>query len=152
MAVKQPWPLLRKSVCGLDRLWLDPGSSPAANGHGVVKKGKSRATETVITQLGWAMLNEGLLSPIGILHSDCVLAFAIFTLVIAMVDQVCESEALASAAEVAHLFGLDIEFDDEAGAKGEDLESVKGAMRQYVRYCESGLIDPGLVQYIVVGT
>lgn len=149
MVVEQPWPVLRRSVRGIDRLW---------DGEG---KGKGRASEAVIDELGWAMLNEGLLSPIGILHTECVLAFAVFVLILQMVEQVGEAEALAVAAEIGGRFDLDVEFDEVEGAKGEDLQAVKGgfwrvvvlivdALRQYVEYCQSGLIDPGLLQYIKV--
>jgi hypothetical protein len=141
MVVEQPWPILRHGVQGLNQLWTEPESESSAaaearaaavngstNGNGNAK-GKSRATEEIVTELGWAMLNEGLLAPLAILHPAPVLALATFALILALLDEQPLPVALAAAAELGDRFGLDVEFDETEGAKGEDMAAVKGECR-----------------------
>lgn len=173
MIVQQPWPILWRGVKGLDSLWLESESESSAsaearataNGHASPNaKGKSRASQAVITEVGWAMLNEGLLSPLPTLYAAPILAVATLALILAMVDEVPVSFGLSAAAEIGGRFGLDTDFDEKEGAKGEDMVAVKGkrsnvgtelttdAIRQYIEYCDMGLIDSGLAQYLVVSS
>lgn len=143
MIVEQPWPILWQAVKGLNTVWDEPESSAAAEARAAANgsstqgddasangdpKGKSRATEAVVCELGWAMLNEGYLSPLPVLHPAPIIAFAVFALVLAMVDEVPVSTATATAAELGDKFGLDIQFDEAEGAKGTDVAAVKGEL------------------------
>lgn len=160
MAIEQPWPVLRRSIRGLDALCNEAESSATAearvNGHSA--KGKSRATEQVVDELAWTFLNEGFLSPLPVMHAAPILAFTTFVLVLAAVDEMPLSSALATASDLGPKFELDIQFCPDAGARGEDVQSVRGellcrdqltadALRQYVEWCEMGIIDKDLIQY-----
>lgn len=143
MVVEQPWPILWQAVRGLNELWeSEPESSATAearaaangtaNGNGNAK-GKSRATEAVVTELGWSMLNEGSLAPLAILHPAPVLALATFVLILALSDEMPLSAAFAAAAELGGRFGLDVEFDEKEGIKGDDMPAVKGECWRQIR-------------------
>lgn len=127
MVVEQPWPVLRRSIRGLDAFWADkPASGDAMDVDSGEPAPESEASEAVVTELGWVLLNEGFLSPLGVLYRPETLAMATFALVVALVDEVPISEAIATAAELGARFGLDVVFDSAAGATGEDLAGVKG--------------------------
>lgn len=131
MATEQPWPVLRRSIRGLDSLANEAESSAAAETrvNGSSWKGKSRATEQVVDELAWTFLNEGLLSPLPVLHAAPILAFATFVLVLATVDEMPLSSALATASDLGPKFELDVEFCPDAGAKGEDVQAVRGELK-----------------------
>ncbi|KAL1407540.1 hypothetical protein Q8F55_006973 [Vanrija albida] len=144
MVVEQPWPVLRRSIRGLDKFWIGQSESST---DGAPAGLRSEATEAAVDEIGWVMLNEGSLSPLAVLYRPETLALATFALIIAMVDEVPLSVATATAAELGTRFGLDVAFDADAGATGEDLAGVKDAIRHYVQYCNEGIIDRNLVQY-----
>lgn len=122
MAVDQPWPVLRRAVRGIDDMWAEPESSPSedaapkANGH----RGTHRATEAVIIEIGWAMLNEGYLAPMGILFRPEITAFAVFVLQLAMLQQLNLQEAFATGAQLAGRFGLELTWSEDGDAWAED--------------------------------
>ncbi|TXT09097.1 hypothetical protein VHUM_02571 [Vanrija humicola] len=128
MVVEQPWPVLRRSIRGLDTFWVEeaPVSADAMDVEQSEPAARSEVTEAVVNELGWVLLNEGLLSPLGVLYRPETLALATFALIIALVDEAPLSEATAAAAELGARFGLDVAFDPETGATGEDLAGVKG--------------------------
>lgn len=131
MAIEQPWPVLRRSIRGLDALANEAESSAAAEArvNGSSGKGKSRATEQVVDELAWTFLNEGLLSPLPVLHAAPILAFAAFVLVLAAVDEMPLSSALATASDLGTNFELDIQFCPDTGARGEDVQAVRGELK-----------------------
>lgn len=65
------------------------------------------------------------LTPLPILHAPSIFAFAIFALIIAMVDQNTLPDAYAAASELGSRFGLDINFSETDGAIGSDLSEVE---------------------------
>ncbi|KLT45213.1 hypothetical protein CC85DRAFT_255491 [Cutaneotrichosporon oleaginosum] len=107
-AVDQPWPILRAAIRGIDGLWANQGGEES-NGMA-----SHRLTEEIIIELGWAMLNEGYLSPLPVLYRPEYTAFAVFTLILALVEQMSLDEARAAAMELAGRFGLDIPWRDIA--------------------------------------
>lgn len=140
MVVQQPWPVLWSAVRGLNAL-REPMAKPTeAEGSAAVEngeigtsgtsKGKSRATEEVVTELGWSLLNEGFLSPLPVLYPAPVLALATFAIILAMLDQTPLDVAFAAAAELGDRFGLQTQFSETEGALGEDMASVKGMSLQ----------------------
>lgn len=129
MAIEQPWPILRRSIRGLDTLGNEAESSATAEAR-ANGKGKSRATEQVVDELSWAFLNEGLLAPLPVLHAAPILAFMAFVLVLAAVDEMPLSRALAAASDLGPKFGLDVQFCPETGAKGEDVKAVRGEWKE----------------------
>lgn len=163
MVVQQPWPILWRAVRGLNELWEEGGlggaggeggeageasTSTVANGTADRKgKGKSRATEAVVTELGWTLLNEGSLAPLPILYPAPVLAMAAFALALALVDQQPLHVAIAATAELGAKFGLDTDLDPARGATGDDAQAMREAVAAYVAYCEQGVIDRALAQY-----
>lgn len=152
MAVDQPWPILRRAVRGIDNLWADPepeastsNGSAQANGG---RKGKHRATEAVITELGWAMLNEGYLAPLGIVYRPEITAFAVFVQQLAILEEIPLPEALWAAAELAGRFGLNIEWNEGGPPVGPSTEGEEGSevnvesveqTRAVMRKCSSWL-------------
>ncbi|GMK55514.1 hypothetical protein CspeluHIS016_0205700 [Cutaneotrichosporon spelunceum] len=145
-AVDQPWPILRAAVRGIDSLW--------AGEEGEQSNGTSahRATEQVINELGWAMLNEGYLAPLPVLYRPEYSAFAVFTLILAMVEEMRLDDATAAATEFAGRFGLDIPWRESVepssdGNSGDEAKA-KGAISQYIQFCQQGIIDRELAQFI----
>ena len=66
-----------------------------------------------------------LTSPLAVTTHPYVLAFTAFVLATSMLGQMSSSQALAAAAERAEGFDLDVRFDAEQGAVGEDVTAVK---------------------------
>lgn len=123
MAVDQPWPVLRRGVRGIDELWDDQASgSDHENGEVM----EHRLTEDVAVDLGWAMLNEGYLAPLGILFRPEIMAFAVFVLQLAMLEHIPLSEALAAGAELAERFGLDLTWNEDVNVFAKSLEEGHG--------------------------
>ena len=65
-------------------------------------------------------------TPLPVIHRPVVLVYAVFTIIIAMIDQISLPEAHAAASELAPIFGIDLEFSENEGAFGSDLAEVKG--------------------------
>lgn len=130
MAMEQPWPILRRSIRGLDNLGHTAESGapvePRANDLNGQTRGRTRATEQVVDELAWTFLNEGFLSPLPVLHAAPILAFMAFVLVLAAVDEVPLSSALSTASDLGPRFDLDIEFCPDTGVKGGDVTHVRG--------------------------
>lgn len=120
-AVDQPWPILRAAVRGIDGMWVDEEGEQATGAR------QHRATEAVITELGWAMLNEGYLAPLPVLYRPEYVAFAVFTLILAMIEEMHLDEATAAAIELAGRFGLDIPWREspEPNSEGEEAKAKR---------------------------
>ena len=65
-------------------------------------------------------------TPLAILHPAVVIAYTIFTLVIALVERVPLSAAEKTAAISSQAFDLDMTSDDSERPHGEDLKEVRG--------------------------
>ncbi|BEI85221.1 hypothetical protein CcaverHIS002_0506220 [Cutaneotrichosporon cavernicola] len=145
-AVDQPWPILRAAVRGIDHLW--------ANEEGELANGvrKRRATEEVINELGWVMLNEGYLAPLPVLYRPEYSAFAVFTLILAVVEEMRLDEAAAAATELAGRFGLDIPWRESVESSsreyGTEEANARGAIHQYIVFCQQGVIERELARLI----
>lgn len=142
MAVDQPWPVLRRAVRGLDSLWAEPEDASTSNGSAQAnggRKGHHRATEAVITELGWAMLNEGYLAPLGVVYRPEIVAFAVFVLQLAILEELPLQEALSAATELAGRFDLNIEWSEggppvgRSEAGGEENDEAVAQTRTVMR-------------------
>ncbi|EIW66041.1 hypothetical protein TREMEDRAFT_35438 [Tremella mesenterica DSM 1558] len=164
MDIEQPWVVLWYATRGLDNLRLPRTSSsfldnhpteiPHNDGHeesnGHVQKEKLRATEEIVPEVSWPILNQTSLTPLSILFPASVIAFAALILVVSIVEEIPLSKAYSWAGEVGWKFHLEVEFDEEVGVKGEDLEIVKQCVESILEYSKQGLLDQNLISFIPV--
>lgn len=110
------------------------------NGHDKLDE-EVTLSEQLIIDLGWSILNNAYVrrfpherrqcplsyvSPLPVLHPSAVIAFVVFVLVVACLEEIPFSQARAAAAEFGPSFGLDIDFDETSGAAGSDADEVDG--------------------------
>nr|XP_018259435.1 uncharacterized protein I303_08364 [Kwoniella dejecticola CBS 10117]OBR81593.1 hypothetical protein I303_08364 [Kwoniella dejecticola CBS 10117] len=173
MAVEQPWNALYKSVRGLDEMIartgvravgqnaigseglrgqrenkddVPPATATATNssdgtGNGTTlidekwkrdtnghANGVGRLSENSIKEIGWALLSESI------------------------IDQVPLSDCLMFASELSERERFDVDVvrtQDGLGVRGADLNMVKSCLADILKYMNEGLIDDGLLTYIV---
>jgi hypothetical protein len=109
-------------VSGIDSLWADEDGEQTNGAR------KHHATEEVIIELGWAMLNEAYLAPFPVLFRPEYTAFAVFTLILTMLESLTLSEAIAAATELAGRFGLDIPWTESGSGGGGDEAKAQGKL------------------------
>ncbi|RXK37444.1 hypothetical protein M231_05267 [Tremella mesenterica] len=117
-----------------------------SNGH--VQKEKLRATEEIVPEVSWPILNQTSLTPLSVLFPASVIAFAALILVVSIVEEIPLSRAYSWGGEVGWKFHLEVEFDEEVGVKGEDLEIVKQCVESILEYSKQGLLDQNLISFI----
>nr|ODO03757.1 hypothetical protein L204_00096 [Cryptococcus depauperatus CBS 7855] len=154
MFIDQPWVILRRSIKGLneilEKLLVTQDMSNSSNGRHSDgdKKWGVKVDEAMMNSVAWALLSESSLSPLAILYPTPVISFSAFALILSLVEQMPLSSGLAAASELSNKFDLDVQFGHD-GPTGKDLPAVNDCLNSFVEYTKAGLIDDGLLRYML---